>query len=408
LDLRSGTTLEFKWFRITVASEDPHTLEEQALSTPGFASSPLGFLDLELTPPGPPIPFTLRYDADPATEFKLCLRLADIAAIPGDVQPPFSKVFQFVEKLPGAGLVTARVSAADPNVLEPLPEEKVFVGAPGIALLIEGKTGGPGSLSFHPGVDSVDDILTLQVVPPTVLLGSSQFGLGLDGSIVLDQSAVAAARGPTVILGKVVTGRSADLASWTGLPIRKADFYRPPSIPFIGATKAETYLDIGTGASSGIDLSVAMRVERPGKPAVDILIECHGTLGPFQGRRVRTGHARAAPDRAHARAERSIPLWTRLAQGFLPGLHVAGLVAAYGYDLQLGLPFFRSRRLGSISAVSRRSSRACLVAPGPRFRRSSNCGAWVASPPMMPRQAAVRSKIRFTPVRSHSRQPRWR
>ena len=235
------------------------------------AKKTLGFLALDLTPPPVPVDFRLITNTA-AHSFRFWLVLNSIA--------PARKVFEFAAGTAGVVLTPATYQATG--------DEEKLVAAPGdvsiagvaVALLIEGGPGQPATMRLSPTVGAPAGIVELQLVPPTVLIGSTGFGLefrgttSTPGAFVIDDSSVAAPSGQTVLNGTPIATRADDPA-WRGLAVRHARFYLPAGTPFLGGHGVDAYVEVGLAPGEGIDLAIATRVPpKDSRPGIDVLIEC--------------------------------------------------------------------------------------------------------------------------------------
>ena len=149
----------------------------------------------------------------------------------------------------------------------------VSISGLAIALLIEGKAGQAATLRFSPTVGEPAGIVEVQMVPPTVLIGSSGFGLefvgsdGKPGGFVIDDASDAAPAGRTLINGTPVVTK-ADDPTWRGLAVRHARFYLPSGTPFLGGHAVDAYVEVGTApekaSTSSSPLTYRRRTRGPG------------------------------------------------------------------------------------------------------------------------------------------------
>lgn len=232
--------------------------------TLGLNAKPLGFLSLDLTPPGPDIAFRLKYENG---GFRFWLRLSRLLG----VKVPFG----FLAKGVAALLKPARRETdGEREWLVPDPAVgDVRLEGTELSLLVEGTPGEVARQRLTTGGDGPEGIVELSLVPPTVLLGGSGFGLEVTGNVVLDDSAEEKPPGETKVDGKVVE-TAADTLSWRGLAIRSARFYLPDSVPFIAGHAVDAHIEVGIDPP-GLDLSIRARVPpKEGQPGLDVLIEC--------------------------------------------------------------------------------------------------------------------------------------
>ncbi len=182
-------------------------------------------------------------------------------------------MFGFLERLTGYALTPAHLEGAgDSETLVSEAGEVTLVGG-NLSLLIRGQAGSAAELLFTPTVDGSEGIVAFSLLPPTVLLGASGFGLDVAGGIVLDSTEVAAAPGATQIQGATLS-IAADAPAWKGLLIRNARLFLPPGVPLIGGRALETYLAIGD-TPPGIDFAVDTVAPAQGsRPEIRAHIEC--------------------------------------------------------------------------------------------------------------------------------------
>jgi hypothetical protein len=225
----------------------------------------LGVLALDLSPPGPAIPYHLVSDQAAGT-FRLWLILSDA--------PPAKKLFSFATGAAGAVLTAASAHAdGKEEWLEPAGGDVAIVGA-AVTLLIEGRSGEIATLSLSPTDGQPRGIVVLGLEPPQVLLGTSGFGLALPNGFVIDDSSDAAPPGQTTLNGEVVVVKSDDPA-WRGLAVRQARFFLPRGVPFLGGHAVDSFVEVGLAAGEGIDLGIATRVPPTAdRPGIDVRIEC--------------------------------------------------------------------------------------------------------------------------------------
>jgi hypothetical protein len=238
----------------------------------GLAATPLGFLSLDLKPPGPAMPFHLVAD-DAAGTFRLWLTLSDAA--------PAKKLFGFATGLTGTVLAPATVAIGDGHEwLEASGGEVVLTGV-AVAILVEGMAGAEATMRLVPTDGQPGGLVTLGLDPPAVLLGSSGFGLELPDGVTIDESATEVAPGQTVIAGHV-RQIDADIPSWRGLVARRARFFVPRGVPLLGGHAVDAYVEVGSAPGQGINVALATRWEpQDGGTGMDVLIECRepGALG---------------------------------------------------------------------------------------------------------------------------------
>lgn len=231
----------------------------------------LGCLALNLTPPATPAKYRLITEAG-GTAFRFWLELSSIS--------PASKVFEFAAGAAGVVLKPATYEATgDEEHLVPAAG-KVTIKGVAVAILIEGHPGETATLRLTPTVGEPPGIVELQLDPPTVLIGSSGFGLEFPGDGVtpgaffIDDSDTAAPSGKTLINGVQVTTK-ADNPAWRGLGVRRARFYLPSGVPFLGGHAVDAFVEVGTAAGDGLDLAISTSVPpKDSRPGIDVTIEC--------------------------------------------------------------------------------------------------------------------------------------
>ncbi len=227
----------------------------------GAAAHPL-FFDLSLAPFGPPLlfRFALRPDG-----FDLAFDLGQV--------PPATRFTDLAADSAGRAFTPAihNGTAGGEEWLTAAAGQVKVLGAT-IALVIEGRKGAQATMRLGPSIDQPDGVVKLTLDPPTVMLGSSGFGLELPDGFFIDMSTQAAAP-PASVDGHpiVVPG---DTPAWKGLSIRNARFYLPESVPLLGRTAIDAQIEIGLDPA-GIALSAEAHVPaRDGRPAMTVRIEC--------------------------------------------------------------------------------------------------------------------------------------
>jgi hypothetical protein len=240
----------------------------------------LPMLSLQFKAPMRPYDYVLEFDADPATSFRLWLPLDTLA---GAVRPEGTAAFEFIDAMPGHVLTAAeRKTDNDGNEwLEPA------AGAPpaklqgvNISLLVEGRSSDAATLRLSPTVGGDEGIIALQLVPPTVLVGGTGFGLelpidaaGQRQSIVIDDSDRAKPPGVTSLGGQVVQ-TPADHDTWRGIAMRQLRFYLPQAVPLFGRHAVDAYFELGFDPP-GTDFAVHTKVPAtPSRPGIEVRIEC--------------------------------------------------------------------------------------------------------------------------------------
>ena len=198
----------------------------------GGAAHPL-FFDLSLAPLGPPLPFRLALRPD---GFDLAFDLGQV--------PPATRFADLVADSAGRAFTPAihnGVAGGEEWLTTTAGQVKVM-GAT-LALVIEGRKGAQATMRLGPSMDQPDGVVKLTLDPPTVLLGSSGFGLELPDGFFIDMSTQAAAP-PASVDGQPIV-LPGDTPAWKGLSIRNARFYLPESVPLFGRTAIDAQLEIG-------------------------------------------------------------------------------------------------------------------------------------------------------------------
>src|SRR5262249_34530348 len=155
----------------------------------------------DLTPPPLPVPFHLV--TNPATNsFRFWLILSSAA--------PAKKIFEFGTGTAGIVFKPATYEATeDEEHLVPASGDVSIVGV-AITILIEGQAGEAATMRLSPTDGEPAGIIELQLVPPTVLIGGSGFGLefpgstGAPGAFVIDDSTEASPAVRTILNGAVI------------------------------------------------------------------------------------------------------------------------------------------------------------------------------------------------------------
>ena len=237
------------------------------------AKKTLGFLALDITPP--PVPVDFKLVTNPATHsFRFWLVLNSAA--------PARKVFDFAAGAAGVVLkAAAKKATANEELLEPdLAAPPVSIAGVAVALLIEGDPTHPATIRLTPTVGMPPGIVELQLVPSTVLIGGSTFGLelptvnGIPGALVIDDSQDTKPSGQTVLDGQAITTR-ADDPTWRGLVVRNARFYIPSGAPFLGGHAVDAFVEVGTAPGEGINLAISTHIPPAGsRPGIGVIIEC--------------------------------------------------------------------------------------------------------------------------------------
>lgn len=236
----------------------------------GVVEHALGVFDLSLIPPpaaNPKRDYFLSFEG-PAlapTGFRLAVSLED-----GPARP----LFNLIRKLPGHGLLPAKL-AADGQSLEPDPAAgDVQLAGRSLFLVLQGQVDGNVALSLSPNREAPDDVVVLELQPPTVLIGGTGFGLHFTHGLVLDLADNATPADRVVVDG-VTLATPADAPAWQGIAVNRARFFLPKGVPFLGGHPVDAWLQVGLPPTPGIDLIVQAQVPADGdRPAIDVRIEC--------------------------------------------------------------------------------------------------------------------------------------
>ncbi len=232
----------------------------------------LGFFVLNATPPLQPYAYHLKID--PVAQSFQCWLILNSAA-------PAKKVFDFAAGAAGVVFTAAKYETSnDEERLVATPGVDVTITGVAVTILVEGTSGQAATLRFSPTDGLPAGIVELQMTPPTVLIGSTGFGLefpgsaGAPGGFVIDDATDAAPSGHTLINGRQVPTK-ADNPAWRGLAVRHARFYLPSGTPFLGGHAVDAYVEVGTAPGEGIDLVISTRVPpKDSRPGIDVTIEC--------------------------------------------------------------------------------------------------------------------------------------
>jgi hypothetical protein len=190
----------------------------------GGAAHPL-FFDLSLAPLGPPLPFRFALRPD---GFDLAFDLGQV--------PPATRFTDLAADSAGRSFTPAihNGAAGGEEWLTATAGQVRVLGAT-IALVIEGRKGTQATMRLGPSIDQPDGVVRLTLDPPTVMLGSSGFGLELPDGFFIDMSTQAAPPPASVDGHPIVL--PGDTPAWKGLSIRNARFYLPESVPLFGRTR---------------------------------------------------------------------------------------------------------------------------------------------------------------------------
>jgi len=236
----------------------------------GIEEHALGVFDLKLIPPpvaNPERAYFLNFDGPVGgfTGFRLAVSLED-----GPARP----LFNLIRKLPGHGLRPAKLSADGQSLETDLAAGEVQLAGRGLFLVLEGPVNGSVALRLSPNREAPDDVVVLELQPPTVLVGGTGFGLHFTHGVVLDLADNAAPANPVVVDG-VTLVTPADAPPWQGIAVNRARFFLPKGVPFMGGHPVDAWLQVGLPPTPGIDLIVQAQVPVDGdRPAIAVRIEC--------------------------------------------------------------------------------------------------------------------------------------
>ncbi|WP_457446371.1 hypothetical protein [Roseateles sp. P5_E4] len=230
----------------------------------------LGVFNLHLVPPPDAVPerdYFLSFDGAPGarTGFRLAVSLEEGAQRP---------LFNLARSVASHGLVAATLAADGQSLTAAPGNPPVQLVGQGLFLVLQGQAGGSVKLSLSPNREAPDDVVVLQVQPPTVLLGGTSFGFEFTHGIVLDFSSEA---GPAdgVVVDGVALATPADAPAWQGIAVNRARFFLPQGVPFLGGHAVDAWLQLGLPPTPGIDLIVNAQVPADGdRPAIAVRIEC--------------------------------------------------------------------------------------------------------------------------------------
>ncbi|HKY29866.1 MAG TPA: hypothetical protein VJM12_18135 [Pyrinomonadaceae bacterium] len=227
----------------------------------------LGIFDLNLIAPASPRPYVLLFDGPSGarTGFRLAVSLPD------------GPLFTLLPDVAGRVLTAAEVKTGpDSEWLEqPLVPTTTKLTGVGVWLVLQGRLDGTIEIKLSPNSDPPDKVITLKLEPPAALLGGSGFGLSFPEGISIDQADQAVAPGKTVVDGKVIN-TPADTPSWQGIVVRKARFFLPREVPFLGGHAVDAHVQVGLPPTPGIDLVITTTVPaKDGRPAIAVRFECH-------------------------------------------------------------------------------------------------------------------------------------
>lgn len=244
-------------------------VDGRGIATAGFSATPL-FFDLNLSPPGPPIPFLLK-TGEPDASFRLWLDLAQT--------PPAKRLFELIGTAPSLALQPAFSTVTETTaILTSQPGTMTITGTT-LALLIEGKSA-EATMRLVPTLGAPEGLVELFFARTidnqtaercAALIGGTGFGIELPDGIIIDQSSTAAPPAPA---SGGPSAASAD-PGWQGLSIPNLTFYLPAGVPIFGDCRVTGRLEIGLSPATGMTLTIATTVpSRDGWPALDVRIEC--------------------------------------------------------------------------------------------------------------------------------------
>ncbi|MGM9480621.1 hypothetical protein ACS5PN_05440 [Roseateles sp. NT4] len=230
----------------------------------------LGVFNLNLIPPpgvNPERGYFLSFDGPDGarTGFRLAVSLEDGAPRP---------LFNLARSLASHGLVAAALAADGQTLTKAEGNPPVQITGAGLFLVLQGQQGGSVALSLSPNREAPDDVVVLQVQPPTVLLGGTGFGFEFTHGIVLDFADEA---GPAegVVVDGAALATPADTPGWHGIAVNRARFFLPKGVPFLGGHAVDAWLQLGLPPTPGIDLIMQATVPADGdRPAISVRIEC--------------------------------------------------------------------------------------------------------------------------------------
>lgn len=242
---------------------------ESGTVTIAVVENALGLFALNLVPPGiaDPRPYLLTSTGEPGAPagFRLAVSLSD-----GPAKPLFS----LLEALPSRALTSAvRVVDADTETLV-ADGGSVHLTGTDLFLVVEGVAGGTASLTLSPNRQAPDDVVTLAVSPPTVLLGSTGFGFEFTHCLVIDLADDAAPPSGAQV-DRVAIPTPADAPGWRGIAVNQGRLYLPAGVPFLGGHAVDAVLQLGLPPTPGVALVVDAEVPPHGdRPAIHVHVEC--------------------------------------------------------------------------------------------------------------------------------------
>ena len=242
---------------------------EEGVASFGVVENLFGAFKLNLVAPLAPRRCVLRMTgpADNRTAFRFALSLNE-----GPHQP----LLALVSALPGHALKPAtRATSADAEWLdEAVGAPPVVLTGAEVWLVLRGRQGGSVEVLLSPNIDPPDDVVVLRLMPPTVLIGGTGFGLDFTGGIAFDDADDAVPPDKTMI-DNVVIDTPADRPEWRGIAVRTARFFLPKGVPFLGGHAVDAHLQIGRSPTPGIDLLILANVpSKDDRPGIEVRIEC--------------------------------------------------------------------------------------------------------------------------------------
>ena len=306
---------------------------------------------------------------------------ADAGGLPADYPDPAAHSFRFWLVLnsapPRAGSSSSppapRASSSRPPTYQPSNDESTWCPRPAMSASAASpfatshrRHGGPGrdASSLTDRWSSPPALSQLQLVPPTVLIGSSGFGLTRrtgwqPGGFVIDDCERGRTRRHHDHQWHTSSRRKADYPAWRGLAVRHARFYLPSGVPVsrrargrrlrrgrLGAGRGHRSRDRDEGAADGP------------RPGFDVLIECR--------------------DPAATGLQDFIPTLVEAAMTLpLDGMHQAA--PAGGFTMLAGKPVIARLRFARTSPIPRRAS------PSPSSRKARTASSRSSRPRAAPR-----------------------
>ncbi|MGQ3054832.1 MAG: hypothetical protein ACT6S0_23840, partial [Roseateles sp.] len=243
---------------------------EEGTALLAVAEQALGVFNLNLIPPpavNPERSYFLWLDgpANARTGFRLAVSLDA-----GAPQP----LFRLLRALPSHGLVAAQLAADGQSLVADPAAPPVQLVGQGLFLVLLSEADGRVALRLSPNREAPDDVVVLNVDPPTVLLGGTGFGFHFTQGIVLDLASDARPVDSVVVDGAALA-TPADAPAWQGIAVNRARFFLPKGVPFLSGHAVDAWLQLGLPPTPGIDLIVQAQVPADGdRPAIAVRIEC--------------------------------------------------------------------------------------------------------------------------------------